>query len=142
MPAFLIKIFFYFGFIVIFIWLFKLNACLNLQSFFSNIFILGYECPSKYCFFYTPQVVISLFFNYKYFIISVMVSSLNHLFRNFFLQVFIILTYGCCTYRVYLGDTLTSLHACRKVHHSIKLLKGFGAGTLATVQKGMRAREL
>lgn len=72
-----------------------------------------------------------------------MVSSFKHyLFRNFFLQVFIILTYGCCTYKLYLGDTLTSLHACRKVPHSIKLLKGFDAGTLATVQKGMRAREL
>lgn len=56
--------------------------------------------------------------------------------------MFIILTYGFCTYKLYLGDILTSFHACRKVPHSIRLLKVFGAGTLATVQKGMRAREL
>lgn len=69
-----------------------------------------------------------------------MVSYLNHfVFRNFFLYVFIILTYKVCTCKLYFDDTLTGLHACREVPPSMRLSKGFGADAFATTQKGIRA---
>lgn len=42
--------------------------------------------------------------------------------------MFLISTYGSCTFKLYLGDMLTGLPACRELPHSMRLPKGFGDG--------------